>query len=531
MAQRLRFLDAHCVLGRHGHWRAPQPATAPELLSVMDHYGIAGALVTDCLSRETDAAAGNARVLELTRGQPRLLPAWVLVPSASGETCAPGRLVAEMRRAGVKAAFLCPGTYAHGLEHWEVDDTLAALAEARVPVFIAGEEGYPGWGDPGGADALDVDAVLRMAQRHPTLPIVMTAFRFRRSCRRIWQAMQAARNLYIELSGYWLYRPIEFLCKHVGPERLLFGTRLPVFDPAAATTTVRYAEVAARALELVAGENLRRLLCWDGEVWQELSPPPLAPVDCFHRIALERGDLKGQGFMDCHGHLGQYHHYRVPEGSPAELVREMERLGVEAACLFSLSGVSGDDAYGNDLVIEAQRRYPSRIVGFAFPGTFRPVEDFTAEIERCLAAGLRGIKLYTGEAELLEAACRIADRERLLVLNHGWGDAEFLLDLARRYPRACFVQGHTTTAYTEVTRQVDNVYICTCPLIAFGDTERYVRAYGADRLLFGSDISDLPVQWGLGPILHARIGEEEKRAILGGNLRRLLATHSRPRIP
>ena len=531
MTRDTRFLDAHCVLGRHCHWRPPQAVTAAELLDVMDHYGIAGALVTDCLSREADAPAGNRRVVELVRDQPRLLPAWVLLPSTTGETPSGSGLVAQLRAAGVKAVFLCMGTYRHGLEDWELDDVLGPLAEAHVPVFLNGEDGYGGWEDGCGADALDIDAVVRMAARHPTLPIVMTAFRFRRSCRRLWRALESADNIYLELSGYWFFRPIEFLCQHVPPQRLLFGTRLPVFDPAATKATVQYAEIPADSLRLIAGENLSRLLSWDGPAWPDLRPTAASPTDRLHETALRGGDLAGQGFMDCHGHLGQYHHYHVPHGSPEELVREMDRLGVEAVCLFSLAGVSSDDAYGNDLVIEAQRRYPDRFVGFVFPGPRRPVGHFCAEIERGLAAGLRGIKLYTYDESLLEAACRIAHRERLIVLNHDWGPQAHVLALARRYPNACFIQGHTSMRYVDVARQVDNFYICTCPLIAFGDVERYVEAYGAERMLFGSDISDLPVQWGLGPVLYGRIGEAEKRAVLGGNLRRLLETHSRPRMP
>ena len=50
----------------------------------------------------------------------------------------------------------------------------------------------------------------------------------------------------------------------------------------------------------------------------------------------------------------------------------------------------------------------------------------------------------------------------------------------------------------------------------------YWLEIGADRLLFGSDLMDLPIAWGLGPILYARISEADKRKILGGNLRRLM---------
>ena len=69
---------------------------------------------------------------------------------------------------------------------------------------------------------------------------------------------------------------------------------------------------------------------------------------------------------------------------------------------------------------------------------------------------------------------------------------------------------------------MDNLFICSCPFHLWGQTERYVEMYGADRILFGSDLMDLPIAWGLGPILYARIPEADKRLILGENLRQLM---------
>ena len=71
----------------------------------------------------------------------------------------------------------------------------------------------------------------------------------------------------------------------------------------------------------------------------------------------------------------------------------------------------------------------------------------------------------------------------------------------------------------------DNLYICTCPCVDWNYPERAVAVYGADRLLFGSDLTDLPIGWGLGQIAFAHISEAEKRLILGGNLRRLFDKH------
>ncbi len=53
-----------------------------------------------------------------------------------------------------------------------------------------------------------------------------------------------------------------------------------------------------------------------------------------------------------------------------------------------------------------------------------------------------------------------------------------------------------------------------------------MAAIGADRLMFGSDLQDLPIAWGLGPILFARIPPEQKRLILGENLQRVLREYS-----
>lgn len=523
------FFDAHCVLGPHVRWWPPLPATAPALLRAMDRFGIGQALVSDSLARSSDPAEGNRALEQVTAEEPRLIPAWVLLPPATGETPAPGRVVQEMRRAGVRAAFLCPATYGHGLESWEVDELLTPLAEAGVPVFLDPEPAVPGWGYAYEADSLDVDAAVRLARRHPTLPVVMTAFRFRATHRRVCQAMQATPNLHLELSGWWFYKNVELLVELVGPGRLLFGTRMPVHDPSATRAVVQYADVPEEAVRQMAGGNLRRLLSWGGEL-PVVQPEPGEPEKGreLYRLGLAGADLHELRMADCHGHIGRSGTYHVHEWEPEKLVQEMDRLGVECVCAFSLGG-GGRDTEANDRLIEAQRRHPDRIIGFAFADVNRSPEEYEAELRRCLEAGLRGIKSYTTDRKLLRVACRIAHEERLLVVDHNWGPADQLLDLAQSYPDAVLITGHTEKGYADVFRQADNVYMGTCPLIEFGATEWYVSTYGADRLLYGSDMSDLPQAWGFGPILYADISDQEKRAILGGNLRRLLRTHSRPR--
>ena len=161
------------------------------------------------------------------------------------------------------------------------------------------------------------------------------------------------------------------------------------------------------------------------------------------------------------------------------------------------------------------------------------VQAYDGLLERCARLGLRGVKLiphyqgYPEQGPLIDAACQWAHDRRQIILNHSWGPPEHMGRLLGAYPDACFIAGHTTTAYAELMKRHANLFVCSCPLLGPRDCEKTVAALGADRLLFGSDLQDLPIAWGLGPILFARIPAEEKRMILGGNLRKRLESHSR----
>jgi hypothetical protein len=123
---------------------------------------------------------------------------------------------------------------------------------------------------------------------------------------------------------------------------------------------------------------------------------------------------------------------------------------------------------------------------------------------------------------LIDVACEFAHKHKQFILNHHWGSTGQIERLCKTYPNACFFTGHAEAGYGEVTKRVDNLFICTCPFLAWGQTERFVNIYGADRILFGSDLTDLPIAWGLAPIFYANISESDKRKILGENLKALI---------
>jgi len=524
----MRFFDSNCYLGRFNHWGGTQPTTAESLLETLDHHGIHEALVVSSLARENHPLDGNEEVLKLTRGQPRLHPAWAALPPTSREMPSPCTLLDEMEERAVRALFVFPKQYGFSLDDWCVDSLLGPLADRRVPLFIC-PNGLLTEATP--PDQVDWPNVVRICRAFPDLPVVVTECRTFLTLRLVYQALDACPNLRLDMSAYWVHGLLEFVVREWGAERLLFGSGLPTRNPSAALAQVAYADLPAAEVSVIAGGNLRRLLSWGKSALPraEVSFPP--PVDDLHAVARARGSLTGQGFLDGHGHLGRHNMQPLARGAPAELVREMDRLGVARAIVFASTGLNSDERAGNDLVAAAVRAYPDRFIGFVYLNLNRDEDEIRREAERGFAIGLQGIKLhpafqgYDTNGPKVELACAIASERRCLIVNHDWGSSERLLYLCRRYPSAGFITGHTSPAAAHIARGLDNLYIGSCAFVSYGSVEDFVERAGAERILFGSDLSWAPIAWGLGPILYARIPLTDKRLILGGNLQRLLSLY------
>jgi len=523
------FFDANCTLGRHCKMPPGGPHTAADLLAEMDHYGVAEALVVDSLSRENHPGDGNSRILETTAGHDRLHPAWAALPSGTDEQPAPAELLEQMRRHRVGAAFLFTGQYHISLEDWCIDSLLEPLASARVPVVLCPNRTGPA-GE--GMDLTDWREVVALCRRWPNLPVIVSEFRIRHSQRVLYRALDACENLRIELSGYWLHHGVEYITRRWGSRRLVFGSNWPRLGPHMTLATLACADIDDGDKRAIAGDNLRELIRWCEPTHPKVEPS--APADEFVAFGRTGRRPEQMEFHDCHGHLGrraaQYH---LPDCKLDEIVHEMDRFGVRKVCVFSFAGVNSDECFGNDVVADAARRHPDRFVGFTLLNPHRGPDGMREELQRGSQMGLRGIKLiayyqgYAQEGDWLDVPCQWAHERRQIVLNHNWGSPENLQRLLEAWPGACFITGHMTLAYAELMQRYPNLYVCTCPLLGPRACEQAVAALGADRLLFGSDLQDLPIAWGLGPILLARIAPAQKRQILGQNLQRILEQYSR----
>lgn len=240
--------------------------------------------------------------------------------------------------------------------------------------------------------------------------------------------------------------------------------------------------------------------------------------------------VEGELVIDAHAHLGVLKDYFVPKPDASQLVAYIDRYGIDTACIFAFAGVGSDFVYGNDLVAEAVRAHPGRFIGYTTLNANYP-ETLIAELERSDRRGLRGIKLitaYQGQSEETERFFPVyewANARHKIILSHQWGSAEFLDRMAVRYPDICFVIGHLNRDYADVVRRRDNVYTTTTFVPWPGAIAQAVGWFGVPKILFGSDFPDLDTSLNIGPILTAKLTDEDKRRILGLNMKMILDTY------
>lgn len=192
----------------------------------------------------------------------------------------------------------------------------------------------------------------------------------------------------------------------------------------------------------------------------------------------------------------------------------------------------------NHFIRETCEAHPQRLIGFGtiHPGMENPVE----EVERCLQMGLRGIKIHPDvqqfdmdDPAMFPVYDAIQGRVPMLIhcgdyrydyshprrLAHvldefprldvvaahfgGWS----LFDLAMEYllPRRCWLDTSSSFAFLGKVR-----------------AREIIRAYGAERIVFGDDFPMWDHQSELETLLSLGLTDRENERILSGNAKRIL---------
>ena len=237
--------------------------------------------------------------------------------------------------------------------------------------------------------------------------------------------------------------------------------------------------------------------------------------------------------IDGHVHIGEWPHnttFRNAEEAAELSVALMDAHGVDAACALSGGYMwpPCDYRLGNDFLLDVCARTRGRLIGFTCVNPNDKHAAVLAELDRMFAVGIRCIKLlndyqegYPGDGPNLMAVYEYAAEHGMLVFNHAWR-VDVIKRIAARFPDIDFVLGHYNGALDPVLATCPNVYTSIWDLGSYGWLERGIRNVGAEKFLMGSDGFLNPMSVGIGPVVFARIPDDDKALVLGLNQARLL---------
>ncbi len=240
--------------------------------------------------------------------------------------------------------------------------------------------------------------------------------------------------------------------------------------------------------------------------------------------------------IDCHAHYGHSELVRITHTEAEGMLRVMDRVGVEKVCVSSFMSIGPDYGTGNKMVAEVIANHPERFIGYAVVNPNQPGK-ITTELERCFDDyGMRAIKLhpalhrYPIGGPAYEKVFEFAAVRRVPILSHEWGAPDLLDRLAREYREVNFIMAHTgfwdgrsDFTYASVVGSNENVFVdLAYTNIYYSVLEELVDLLGSSKILFGSDFPLHDLAYQLGRVLFAKLGDEDKRMILGGNMLKLM---------
>lgn len=254
--------------------------------------------------------------------------------------------------------------------------------------------------------------------------------------------------------------------------------------------------------------------------------------------------------IDAHSHLGlglkDRSLFRCHTGT--EFVGLMDESGVDKACVFAplwegpqyrgQEWVDPNYEHGNEEIFEAVSQYPDRLFGFV-----RVNPNFGARAEREMRKwveghGFRGIKMHPDweswlatNPELYRPQFELARQYGLVCYIHTGYYPKcqplLFLTIAEEFPDVNMILGHLGYEYyrdaIQVAARMPNVYVETCGNGHAWTIAEAVRQATASKVVYGSDAPFFDPKWVVSKVaLHPQLTDDEKRAILGGNLARML---------
>ncbi len=223
--------------------------------------------------------------------------------------------------------------------------------------------------------------------------------------------------------------------------------------------------------------------------------------------------------IDCHCHIypqkiahkavaaiGDFYHIPMKnDGTVETLLANGEKAGVTNFIVHSAATTAHQVKSVNEFVAKEVSLHPHKLIGF---GTLHPYsEDMEGDVQHLLELGLKGVKIHHDFLKMPvdDPSCfkiyELCSHYGIPICLHT-GDKRYdntnpnrLAPLAKRYPKLKIIAAHFG-GYTiwedaaKVLPDIENIYVDCSSSFEFLSQDKareILRAYGAERVLFGTD--------------------------------------------
>lgn len=236
-----------------------------------------------------------------------------------------------------------------------------------------------------------------------------------------------------------------------------------------------------------------------------------------------------------------------------ELVRRMDRAGVDRALTWLRPPYMREIAESNAYVYEATQQHPDRILGFGWADPHLGVERAKDDVKRCIYDyGFYGVKLngaqnsyYIDDPVLsLPLVKEIARTGKLLAFHVGTDAYETthpfrVAKVARMFPELQILMAHMggvahhdlSSAAIEMAQECPNLTLIGSAVRARAILKA-IQTLGAGRVCFGSDTPFELMHVEVAKyhaLLEGEVTPEAKQQVMGGNIARLFGLETAQR--
>lgn len=239
---RVPICDANVCVG-HGR-DGPSPCGCrAELLGEMDAFGVQRAVVYHVQAERISPVEGNQVLEEWAGDDPRLIPQWMVIPTADS--------LDQARDLKARNRMRCVRLYDTGqtglpFRRWAFDPLLSWLDAERIPVWISLPD-------------TDPDALVATLGAYPDLVTVLVGAHYMHALQ-VRPILRAIPNACLELSRYEVLGEVEALRDEFGAERLVYGSWYPRYAMGPVLFYLHHTDLTDAELALVCAGNLERLL-------------------------------------------------------------------------------------------------------------------------------------------------------------------------------------------------------------------------------------------------------------------------------